>query len=157
IAADTVFRRFAQPLTALARRQVDPGLAHKVDPEEVALSAFKSFFVRHREGKLQAGDWGALWSLLALIVRRKCADRVEYLRAARRDVRREVSAPQGQDQPWQAAPGRGPGPDEAALLAETVEQLFHAADADERAVLELSLRGWAAAEIALRTGRSLRT
>src|SRR5262245_52881828 len=156
-AAREVFQRYTHQLVALARRQVAHRLAHKVDPEDVAQSALKSFFVRHRDGQLQVGDWNGLWSLLTLIVRRKCIDRVEYLSAARRDVSREVSAPQGQDQPWELAPDREPLPEEAFLLAETVERLFRAVDDDERPVLELSLQGWTAPEISLRLGRALRT
>src|SRR5262245_50635962 len=91
-AAREVFQRFARRLIALARRKFDHQLAHRVDPEDVVQSAFKSFFLRHREGKFQFGDWNGLWSLLTLITIRKCVDRVEYHRAERRDVGREVSA-----------------------------------------------------------------
>jgi RNA polymerase sigma-70 factor (ECF subfamily) len=156
-AAREVCERFTRQLVALARRQVAHRLAHKVDPEDVTQSALKSFFVRHRDGQLQVGDWAGLWSLLTLIVRRKCIDRVEFHCAARRDVGREVSAPLGRDQAWQHASDREPLPEEAVLLAETIEHLFRAADDDERPVLELSLQGWTAAEISLHLGRSLRT
>jgi RNA polymerase sigma-70 factor, ECF subfamily len=156
-AAQEVFQRFARQLVALARRQVAQRLAHRVDPEEVVQSAFKSFFVRQREGKLRAESWNGLWSLLTLITLRKCADRAEYYTAERRDVGREVSAPPGQDQPWQVALDREPRPQEAVILAETVERLWRAADADERPILELSLEGYTAAEISLRLGRALRT
>jgi RNA polymerase sigma factor (sigma-70 family) len=156
-AAREVFERFARQLIALARHRFDQRLAHRVDPEDVVQSAFKSFFVRHREGKLRLDNWNGLWSLLSLITLRKCADRVEYLRAERRDVGREVSAPLGQDQPWELALDREPLPEEAAVLAETVEGLFRAVDDDERPVLELSLKGYTAAEIGLKLGRALRT
>ena len=156
-ASRDVFRRYASQLVALARHQFEKRLAHRIDPEDVVQSAFKSFFVRHRDGKLQVGSWNNLWGLLTLITLRKCADRVEYLRAERRDVGREVSAPLGPDQPWQLAPDREPSPQEAAILAETVEHLFRALDADERPVLELSLQGYTAAEISLRLDRALRT
>lgn len=156
-AAQEVFQRFAGRTVALARRRLHPRLMHRADPEDVAQSVFKSFFVRHRAGKLEVGSWNSLWSLLTLLTLRKCADRAEYLRAERRDVGREASAPEGRDAPWQLALDREPLPQEAAILAETVEQLFRAADADERPVLELSLQGYAAAEISLRLGRALRT
>lgn len=156
-AAAEVFHRFAGQLLGVARRRFDRRLAHKVDPESVVQSAYKSFFARYRAGKVRPGDWDGLWGLLRLITLRKCADRVEYLRAARRDVRREVGTPAGQDRPWELAPDRQPSPQEAAILAETVELLFQAADADEHPVLELSLQGYTAEEIALRLGRALRT
>jgi RNA polymerase sigma-70 factor (ECF subfamily) len=156
-AARDVLRRYSRQLIALTRRQFEPRLARRIDPEEVVQSAFKSFFVRHREGKLRVGDWNNLWGLLALITRRKCADRVEYFRAGRRDVDREVSIPEGSGQRWEPAEGREPSPEEAAVLAETVEYLFRVSDEDERPVLDLSLQGYTAAEIALRLGKALRT
>src|SRR5436305_856841 len=65
-AAREVFDRFARRLVALARRRLDRRLAHRADPEDVVQSAFKSFFVRHREGTFRLGDWDGLWSLLTL-------------------------------------------------------------------------------------------
>jgi RNA polymerase sigma-70 factor (ECF subfamily) len=156
-AAQEVFGRFAVPLIALARRRFDRRLASKVDPEDVVQSACKSFFLRQRAGKFQVGGWDGLWRLLTLITLRKCADRVEYLRAERRDVRREIAPGDSQVPPWQLAPDRGPLPQEAAVLAETVEALFRAEDADGRPVLELSLQGYTAEEISLRLGRALRS
>jgi RNA polymerase sigma-70 factor, ECF subfamily len=156
-ASREVFERFACRLIALARRQFEQRLAHRVDVEGVVQSAFKSFFVRHRKGKLQVGNWNGLWGLLTLITLRKCADRAEYFRAERRDVRREVAPPAGRDQPCHLALDREPRPDEAAILAEMVEQICRDADADERPVLELSLQGLTAEEVSLRLGRALRS
>ena len=152
-----VFRRFAEQLLALARRHIEKSLAHRMDAEDVVQSAFKSFFIRHRQGKLQVVNWDSFWGLLTLLTLRKCADQVEYLRAARRDVRREVSALGGQRQPWELAPDREPTPQEAVILAETVEALFRSVEADERPVLELSLKGHTAGEISLQLGRALRS
>ena len=76
-AAREVFERFAGRLVALARRRFNRLLARKVDPEDVEQSAYKSFFVRHRAGKLDVSDGDALWNLLILITLRKCADRAE--------------------------------------------------------------------------------
>jgi RNA polymerase sigma-70 factor (ECF subfamily) len=153
-AAREVFQRFARRLLALTRRQFEQRLAHRVDPEDVVQSAFKSFFVRHREGKLQVENWNALWGLLTVITLRKCADRVEYHRAARRDFGREAAV---LDVEACVSLDREPDPHEAAVLAETVEQLLRCAEPDERPVLELSLQGLTAAEISLRLGRALRT
>src|SRR5205807_6819280 len=125
-AAREVFERFAGRLIALARGRFNRLLARKVDPEDVVQSAFKSFFVRHRAGTPQVGDCDGLWNLLTLITLRKCADRAEYFLAGRRDANREADGPVGGDGPdaWMVAPGREPRPEEAAILAETVEQLM---------------------------------
>jgi RNA polymerase sigma-70 factor (ECF subfamily) len=158
-AAREVFERFAGRLVALTRRRFNRLLARKVDPEDVVQSAYKSFFVRHRAGTLDVGGWDGLWNLLMLITLRKCADRVEYFRADRRDATREASGPAGGDGPvaWLVALDREPRPEEAAILAETVEQLFRDVSGHERPILELSLQGYTAPEISVQLGRAERS
>ena len=154
-AAREVFEKFAARLIGLARGQFNQLLARKVDPEDVVQSAYKSFFVRHRAGKLEVGDWDGLWHMLTLITLRKCADRAQYFKARRRDVGREA----GGDQPDAvlAALDREPKAEEAVILAETVENLFRDVSAHERPVLELSLQGYTVPEICERLGRAERT
>jgi RNA polymerase sigma-70 factor (ECF subfamily) len=158
-AAREVFERFAGRLVALARRRFNRLLARKVDPEDVVQSAFKSFFVRHRAGKLTVGGCDGLWNLLTLITLRKCADRAEYFRADRRDATREATSPASGDGPaaWLVALDREPRPEEAVILAETVEHLFRDVSAHERPILELSLQGYTAVEISDRLGRAERS
>ncbi len=156
-AATEVFRRFARRLIGLARQRLDARLRQKVDPEDVAQSALKSFFLRHAGGEYDLDGWGGLWSLLAVITLRKCGHRAEHFLAGRRDVRREAP-PTAEEGPgeWEAI-AREPTPDEAALLAEAVEQLFRGLDEDDRRVLELALQGHKAAEISAQVGRSERS
>jgi RNA polymerase sigma-70 factor (ECF subfamily) len=158
-AAQEVFDRFARKLIALARRQLDQRFSGKVDAEDVVQSAYKSFFMRFREGKFDAYNWQGLWGLLALITLRKCADRVEYFRADRRDVGREVDPATDEERPahWLEAISREPTPLEAAVLAETVEQLLREARPVERPIIELSLQGYTAQEISEKLGRAERT
>lgn len=159
-AARVVFERFATRLVGLARKSLDGRLLQKVDPEDVVQSAYKSFFLGQREGGWEFGGWDGLWGMLTLITLRKCAHRAEYFRAEKRDVRRELppatdSVGGGVDS---FALDRDPQPEEAALLVETVEGLFRAiTDEDERAILELSLQGFSAAEIVEQTGRAERS
>jgi RNA polymerase sigma-70 factor, ECF subfamily len=154
-AAREVFEKFAARLIGLARGQFNQLLARKVDPEDVVQSAYKSFFVRHRAGKLEVGDWDGLWHMLTLITLRKCADRAQYFKARHHDAAREAGA----DQPDAvlAALDREPKPEEAVILAETVENLFRDVSAHERPVLELSLQGYSVPEICDRLGRAERT
>ena len=157
-AAAEVFRRYAARLHGLARRHLDTVLRQKVDAEDVVQSAYKSFFFRYGDGRLQVGDWDNLWGLLTLITLRKCADRAEYFRAERRAVSREAASPPGEAAggAWEAI-NREPAPDEATLLAEAVEQLFRDLDEDERPIVELSLQGYTAQEISERLGRAERS
>src|SRR5262245_66516404 len=77
-AAREVFGRFAARLVGLARRNLGGHLAVKVDPEDVVQSAYKSFFLRQRDGGLEVVSWDGLWGVLTMITVRKCADRAAY-------------------------------------------------------------------------------
>jgi RNA polymerase sigma-70 factor (ECF subfamily) len=157
-AARELFGRFTQQLVAVALRHLETGLRHKVDPEDVVQSAYKSFFVRYGAGNLDAVNWNCLWGLLALITVRKCAERAAYHRAGCRAVRREVSAPRDWETgSWAEPVGREPTPLEAAVLRETIGRLFAALDDEERPVLEMSLQGYSTREISGRLGRAERT
>ena len=158
-AAREVFRRFTSQLVALARRRFAPRLRHKVDPEDVVQSAYKSFFLRYGQGRLEADNWSGLWGLLTLITLRKCAERVAYHRARCRDLAREVSAPAGDEDgvPWLEVPGREPTSHEAAELSETVDRLLADLNEDDRPVIELSLQGYTVREISQRLDRVERT
>src|SRR5262249_21648960 len=111
-ASREVFERFARRLIALAYRQFHPAIRHKVDPEDVVQSAYKSFFRRYGKGTLQVGSWDSLWGLLTVITLRKCSDRVAYHRAQCRDAGREEAPPPGaaQGATWPDTPGREPTP-----------------------------------------------
>src|SRR5262245_64293441 len=89
-AAQELFARFARQLIALAQRHIHDGLRHKVDPEDVVQSAYKSFFFRYNAANLDVANWNSLWGLLTLITVRKCAERADYHRAERRDAAREA-------------------------------------------------------------------
>lgn len=158
-AAQQVFERFASRLVGLARSRISRVLARKVDPEDVVQSAFKSFFVRHRAGQLDVGGWDGLWSLLTLITLRKCADRAEYHFAERRDAAREAFTSDSRDglDASVMALDREPRPEEALIMAETVEHLFGEVSAHERPILEMSLQGYTASEISVRLGRAERS
>jgi RNA polymerase sigma-70 factor (ECF subfamily) len=154
-AARQVFERFSRRLVGLARKRVADHLRHRVDPEDVVQSAYKSFFVRYGGGELDAAGWDGLWGLLALITLRKCAERAAYHGAQMREVAREAAG--AADGPWAEGLSREPTPEEAAELAEVVGQLVESLDADERPVVELSLQGYTTSEISERLGRPERT
>jgi RNA polymerase sigma-70 factor, ECF subfamily len=146
--------RFTRRLIGLARAQLGDRLRHRVDPEDVVQSVYKSFFHRYGAEALAADEDG-LWGLLARITVRKCADRARYHQAGCRDVDREE--PGGGAEPWPDPAGREPTPDEAAVLAETVELLLRGLDGDDRPIVELSLQGYSTQEISERVGRAERS
>src|SRR3954453_9792587 len=93
VSGRAVLERFTRRLIGLARGHLELRLQHKIEPEDVVQSAFKSFFIRYGEGALWAEGWDGLWGLLTRITLRKCADRVRYFRAECRDINREAAAP----------------------------------------------------------------
>jgi RNA polymerase sigma-70 factor (ECF subfamily) len=156
-ASAQLFERFARRLIGLARTHLDARMQNKVDPEDIVQSVYKSFFLRYGDMPLDDEN-GGLWNLLTVITLRKCADRVRYFRTERRDLSRETPAA-GDDgsEPWRGVVGREPTPDQAVVLAETVQRLLETLDPSERPILELSLQGHSTQEISHELGRAERS
>ena len=159
IAPREAFERFSRRLIGLARVHLHGRLKHKVDPEDVVQSAYKSFLIRYGDEILVAEGSEELWGLLTLITVRKCADRARYYQAECRELGREKGATGSSDSnpPWVMAAGREPSPDEAAMLVETVTDVLQQLNDDERRIVELSLQGYSTQEISEQTGRAERS
>ena len=120
-------------------------------------SVFKSFFVRIAKGQFELENRDGLWSLLVVITLRKCGHKVRHLHRQRHDIRKETAPGLAADDDsaasWQGlAPG--PTPAEAAILAETVEQVFASLKERERQIVELHLQGLEIAEIQAQVQRA---
>jgi len=153
-AARAVFERFAHRLIGLAGRRLRGSLQHKEDPEDVMQSVFKSFFLRQADGQFALQDWDSLWAVLTVLTLRKCGHRLDYFKAAKRDIGREQApAADATLAGWEAV-AREPTPAEAALLTETVQQLLGSLEGKERDVVTLRLQGYTTPEIAKQVGRS---
>jgi RNA polymerase sigma-70 factor (ECF subfamily) len=158
-AAELIFDQYAHRLVGLARSRLDGLMRRKVDPEDVVQSVFRSFFQRQADGRIEIGNWESLWGMLVVITLRKCGRAVEYFRAARRNVRREVSPRADREDfgPGWEVMADDPTPSEAAMLAETVENLMRSLEPRDRQILELSLQGQAAPQISATVGCTERT
>jgi len=152
-AEETLFRQYFARLIGLARRRMSRRLATRVDPEDVVLSAYRSFFIGLRDGTrfTAAEETKDLWPLLVTITRRKVAKQARRQGAQRRAVSQErsVSAEHAVD-PGGAA-------EAAAILADEVEQLLASLGKTDREVLVRQLQGADAATIAAQLGCSERT
>jgi RNA polymerase sigma-70 factor (ECF subfamily) len=157
-AAAAVFHRFAHRLIALARKRLDETARRKEDPEDVVQSVFRSFFARFDDNQFEFASWDSLWTVLTLMTVRKCANRMEYLHAACRDVRREVSRESFPASPatWEML-ATDPTPSQAAVLTEIMEQLMQGLAAPDRDIISLQLQGYTIPEMSAHTGRSERT
>jgi RNA polymerase sigma-70 factor (ECF subfamily) len=154
-AAEALFRRYAERLLALARSRLEEAVRRKDDPEDVLQSVFKSFFTRHRDGQFDVSSWDGLWTLLALLTVRKCADRIEYFHAACRDVRREEYP--GPASGAARVIAADPTPSEIAILTETLTHLMAGLDGTDRDIVMLHLQGYTMPQISARIRRSERT
>jgi RNA polymerase sigma-70 factor (ECF subfamily) len=151
LGADKVYRRFADRLLALARVRLDHRLRGKADPEDVVLSALRSFLTGCAEGQFTLQDPDQLWNLLTLITLRKCRRQARHYLAECRDVRRE-EAPAGEEDSGLGellGLDREPTPEEAAEMQDLLEQVVARLGKPlKRRVFELSLQGYSVQEIA---------
>src|SRR5262245_4998306 len=122
-AADELFLRYFERLTALARSRLSPRLARRTDPEDIVLSVYRSFFVQAREGRYALGRGGDLWRLLAAITKHKLLRQVRRQNADCRSVDVEFSLDQV-DQTILCERQPVPTPEDAAELADELERVL---------------------------------
>jgi RNA polymerase sigma-70 factor (ECF subfamily) len=157
-AAEAIFQRYVSRLTALARSRLAPRLSRRIDPEDVVLSAYRSFFLRARRGEYALIRGGDLWRLLVAITLHKTRRQAARHAADKRDFAREQpDSPSAAYGMIDHIAGREPTPDEAAALLEEYALMMGDLSDLERQVFELRLQGLAQDEIAARIERSERT
>jgi RNA polymerase sigma factor (sigma-70 family) len=154
-AATILVRRYMTRLTALARAKLSRLLARRVDPEDVVLSAWRSFFVRAETCSVSPNQDDDLWPLLASITLRKLARQASRHAAAKRAQDREL--PGDDDLAWDEIASREPTPEQAAALADDLKRLFAELNPLQVQILERRLQGEEQAEIARELGCSERT
>ncbi|MBI1902886.1 MAG: sigma-70 family RNA polymerase sigma factor [Planctomycetia bacterium] len=155
-AAAELFERYVERLTALARSRLSERLASRTDPEDVVLSAYRSFFVGARAGRFSLRRSGDLWRLLVSITLHKLYRQAQHHRAQRRSI--DVERPwESLDEHTASPVARQPTPEEALALAEELEAVLAKLDPLERQVLELRLQGEPLEQIAAATGRCERS
>lgn len=122
-------------------------------------SAFKSFFRRQREFRFESDSSDGLWALLVVITLRKCAKWADVFTARKRAVSREVSleveGPHGTA--WRDLAASEPGPEELAVLAETVDRLLQELEPRQQQIVSLRMEGYELDEIAQQVQSSRRT
>jgi DNA-directed RNA polymerase specialized sigma24 family protein len=159
-AAQKVWEAYYQRLVALARKQLGKAPRRAADEEDVALSAFNSFFKGAAQGKFpQLDDRNDLWRLLVRISACKALDQINHERRKKRRPRGPVKlvgesaiiGPEGELGLDQIV-GRSPSPEFAALVADEYERLSVAlGDKDLKAIARWKLEGrtdeWIASEL----------
>jgi RNA polymerase sigma factor (sigma-70 family) len=157
-AARRLWNRYFQQLVDLARKYLAGSARRVADEEDVALSAFHSFFVGTQQGRFpNLEDRDDLWRLLVTITQRHAIDLRKHERRQKRGggTVKGDSAFLPTDAGDSASPsfdqvaGPEPTPDEAAALAEEFRQRFdQLQDPSLRQVAEMKMAGYSNEEIA---------
>lgn len=146
-ATDMLWQRYFGRLVATSRRVLRGTSRAASDEEDVALSAFNSFFRCVAEDRFpRLDDRDDLWKILLTIAIRKA------LRVVRREKRRALTASEFLQE--QVA-GNEPSPALTALVNDEFRQLFSGLRTEDlRQIALLKLEGNTNKEIAQRLGRS---
>ena len=139
-AAQELFARFAHQLIALAHRHIGAGLRHKVDPEDVVQSVFRSFFGRVKAGKFRIEEQDDLGKLLVRITVNKTLRKVEYHRAAKRDPSQEVSQGDHASDDLLQVLDRDPTPEAVVAFVDQLDHFLNQLRPEERQILELAFK-----------------
>lgn len=163
-AARELWSRYFQKLVRLASRRLGGASRRAADEEDVALSAFESFFRgidERRFPRLRGHD--DLWRILAVITTRKAIAQIRKQQSQKRGsgMLRGESVFAGLEDDRAgigAVPARDPGPDFAAAVAEEFDGLLaRLPDKQLREVAVMKLQGYRNEEIAQRMNCVVRT
>jgi len=166
-AAQRLWEHYFARLVRLASAKLPPGARRVADQEDVALSAFKSFFLGVERGRFpRLEDRDDLWRLLVVITSRKARAQ----RRAQTAQKRGGGKVQGESVFQQETTVEGDLPGIEQVMADEPTPEFAAEVADEvrlrldqlgddmlRSVALLKMEGCTVNEVAQRIGRSRRT
>jgi DNA-directed RNA polymerase specialized sigma24 family protein len=163
-AAQRLWERYFQRLVGLARVRLQGMPRRAADEEDVALSAFNSFFQGAGRGVFpQLRDRDNLWRLLVTLTSRKAAHLVRDQRRAKRGggaIQGEsaFAAPGAADVGIHEVEGDEPTPAFAAQVAEEFQRLLDKLpDAELRSIALWKMEGETNPQIAKRLGCALAT
>src|SRR5262245_19519036 len=150
-AAQQLWERYFGRLVALARVKLQGAQRGMADEEDVALSAFDSFYRGAQQGRFpQLNDRDNLWRLLVVITARKAANLKRDAGRQKRGGRAEAeAAPREPDAELEAVLSHEPSPEFAAQVAEECQRLLSGlGDELLRTVALAKMEGYTNEEIA---------
>ena len=159
-AARQLWQRYFQSLVRLARSRLQARARGAADEEDVALSAFDSFYEGMTRGRFpDLADRDDLWRVLVIIAARKASDQNRRELRQKRGggrVRREAdlaAGPEPEGEVLAQIVGPEPSPEFAAMVAdECARRLRRLPDESLRQVALLKMEGYLNEEIAARLG-----
>ncbi len=161
LAAEQLWEKYFKRLVGLARQKLLGGPRAVADEEDVALSAFNSFFHSVEQSRFpRLDDRGDLWQLLVLLTARKACRLIQHERRQKRGggAVRHLSAFADEEGEVAEVIGSEPTPQFAAQVAEECRLRLEALGDDElRAVALAKMEGYSNEEIARQRGCVVRT
>jgi RNA polymerase sigma-70 factor (ECF subfamily) len=115
-------------------------------------SVFRAFFQGARRQAYTVPPSGELWGLLMVLALNKIRNLISHHRAGKRAVHHTTSLADFDSHPALSADDSA-----AALLRMVMDEYLTGLPESNRAIIRLRIEGYAVAEIARETGRSLRT
>jgi RNA polymerase sigma factor (sigma-70 family) len=162
--AQKLWERYYDALVRLARAKLKRSRRVTDDEEDVALSAFDSFFTAAANGRYpRLNDRTDLWKILITITKGKVNDRIQKASRIKRGSGNELReadlvAAEGEITEFEEVVGAAPTPEFAAMVAEEYQRLLDALpDATHRKIAILRMEGWKDDEIAEQVGCVRRT
>ena len=154
VAAQRLWEMYFQRLVGLARARLARTSSPVADAEDVALSAFDSFYRRAERGEFPAlEDRDDLWQLLFVLTVRKAINLVRYQGRKSRGSGRLVSLTDLEDLGVEVALSAEPSPELAAEMVDECRRLLDLLpDATLRAVALGKMEGFTNGEIAAKLG-----
>jgi DNA-directed RNA polymerase specialized sigma24 family protein len=164
-AAQPLWERYFHQLVQRTRRKLAAGSPRTADEEDVALSAFKSFYRAAENGRFpQLNDRDDLWQLLIVLTDRKACDLIQFERRQRRGGGRVLDeaalgpADSSAAHPLAGLAGQEPTPEFTAQVAEEYRRLLALLDdAELQRVALRKMEGYTVEEIAAELGCVPRT
>lgn len=152
-------RRYFARLAALVRQRFSNQLQQRLDPEDVAQSACRTFFIRIRDGRIQIDADREPWQLLAQIAVRKLFRQFELHGAGKRSLGKErnLSDVDGGQSARADGVDPAPTPEEALAFEEELDWVLQRFQPRHRDMIGLYLQEFTMKEIAVRTSRTERT
>ena len=152
LAAQELWEAYFQRLVGLARARLDRAPTPVADAEDVALSAFDSFYRRAERGEFpRLDDRDDLWQVLFVLTVRKAINLVRYQGRKSRGAGRLVSLSDLEGLDVDSVLGAEPSPELAAEMVDECRRLLDLLpDARLRSVALWRMEGYSNGEIAAR-------